>query len=200
MKKIFLLACVILATGRAPGAVLINLDAELLKNSSGAPMNGLAILMASPTASFNAPTATSFLNGNAEVYRWNVAGGITEISQSIDLSLSVQSGYPLQLYWFPGLSTGSTAPGAGATYGSYRDGTGGVDGGDVWTVPIDGQPRTLVFATSDATVLFSGGSNPSAAGLAITPVPESAFYSVTCGLLCFGFVVCRRMVGSKRSE
>ena len=161
-------------------AATVTLDAEVLKDSLGAPMpiSGLVVLTAGTTGSFFGPTATGFVGGSEVILKtWDLSsfatpGLLSVTTGDIPFGGGWDTGDPLRIYWYPTLSLASLAPGAGTPYGTYRDATG-VDGSAAWTTAGLGDTIALKFYTSDATFLNSGGSNTANAGRASsTVVPE----------------------------
>ncbi|MCF7762225.1 MAG: hypothetical protein K9N62_00975 [Verrucomicrobia bacterium] len=180
---ILLASALVLIMSRNPACgVTINIDAEGLKTSTGDPMpiSGLVILAASTLdASFGNPTASSFFGGDdIEVGRWDLTSfGVPGAFQGMTGSLIASSvsanwtvGDPLQLLWFPTLTLGSLAPGAGTSFGQYRNDTG-LDGSAAWLTPSDSSTISLKFFTEDASFLNGGGSNPSSSGMASFSTP-----------------------------
>jgi hypothetical protein len=182
-------------------SVTFNIDAEVLKTSGGAPMpiTGLVMLVADTSVNgFSGPTDTAFVNGDdLELMRWSLdstfgPGVFQKAANNLPLLGSWDANDPVQLYWFPTLTVGSATPGAGTSYGQYRDAVG-LDMSDIWVTPSAGGTVDLKFFTSDATFLHSGGSNPDSAGDAsLTTVPEPSAYSAVFAMLCLAGVVVRR--------
>ena len=83
-------------------------------------------------------------------------GQINTIISGIALSGNWNASDALAIYWYPTLGTNATVPGAGTSYGFYRDpvangGTGtGTDGSDAWFTPADGNLINIYFFTGDA--------------------------------------------------
>jgi hypothetical protein len=210
MNKVWcLIACTLLPmTG--VGQVSFNLDAELLKDNSGNPMglSGLVILAASGGDNvFTPPSASAFFTGDDfELGRWDLNSGFMTpgVFQIPTTTFNPSSSFtgdvsPVQLYWFPSLTTGSASPGLGTHYGTFTDAVGH-NGSDPWTMPADAFPRTLKFATKDATgTLFAPGEgffDPSAGNASLTVVPEPSFYACIIGLGCLGWAVIARRIRS----
>jgi len=211
MKKLLFVGLISLscATARCQ-FVDFSMEAEVLKTSGGAPMptSGLAILVASTLdASFGGPTDISFASGSddIELKRWDLSAGfntpgvLAATSGSLLLSGNWDATDPVQLYWFPTLTLASSAPGAGTSYGQYRDAVGGFQpGGQIWTTPSAGNTRFLKFFTSDATVLSAGGNSPASAGNAsLTTVPEPSEYAMVFGMFCFAGALIRRSLKAR---
>jgi hypothetical protein len=204
MKKLLFVGLISLSHATAHCQfVAFNVEAEVLKTSGGSPMpaSGLAVLVASTVdATFGGPTPASFASGvdDMEVARWDLTlngpGVLQVTSGPLSRSAPWDAGDPVQLYWFPTLTIGSSVPGAGTSYGQYRDGVGGVEpGGEVWTTPADTITRTLKFFTTDATFLVAGGNSPASAGNAsFTTVPEPSEYAMFFGMFCFAGALIRR--------
>ena len=167
------------------------------------PTNGLVLLVASTNGVFGGPIATNFVSSNnVVVARWDLSATGTP-GQFSDTALDSQpiptglsAGNQLMLYWFPTLNIGSTAPGAGTSYGFYRDATAalgnygaGLNGSDPWFVPADGNAVGIFFITTDDPY-YSGGLTPATNGWASYTVPSAfspptvnpATYTRTSGL------------------
>lgn len=170
------------------------------------PTTGLVILVASTNGVFGGPTPTSFVSSNnAVLAKWDLSNSgspglfsdsMGEISLS-SLPAGFGSGNQLMLYWFPTLTISATAPGAGTSYGFYRDATaaygnygGGLDyTSDPWFIPASSGNASMAFYTTDDPYT-PGGHTPAAAGLASYTVPSSfspptvnpATYTRTSGL------------------
>ena len=171
------LALAAMLRSQASATITINLAADTLKTAGGSPMpvTGLVILVASTNGvQFGGPTSAAFVSGgNVEVGRWNLSatatpGQLNVVLGPIAIPAGLSAGNALAMYWFPTLTTNATTPGAGVTYGYYRDPVAngvfasGVDGSDPWYLPADGTSQTaMYFVTTDA-----GGSVPATNGLA----------------------------------
>jgi len=168
--------------------VTINVAGETLKTGGGSspmPTTGLVILVATTNGTtFGGPTAASFASGpgDFEVARWNlsgtgVPGQFSDVVSERALSGGLAAGQALALYWFPTLTIGASAPGAGTSYGFYRDsvanGTAGsgTDGSDPWFVPSDNSTVAIYFATVTGADGNALGSVPNSAGYASYTVP-----------------------------
>jgi hypothetical protein len=159
----------------------IQISAETLRTAGGSslmPAGGLVILVTTTNGTtFGGPTATSFASGpgDLEVARWSLgsAGVFSDGIDNLDLTGGKAAGQALALYWFPTLTISNSVPGAGTSYGYYRDSspngaTGtGVDFSDPWFIPPDGTPGWSPFL---ATVSGSG-SVANSAGYANFTVP-----------------------------
>jgi len=212
MKKLLFVGLISLSLATAHCQFVdFGVDAEVLKTSGGAPMptSGLAVLVASTLdASFAGPTDTSFASGSDDIVlqKWdlstgfNMPGVLSVTMGSMLLTGNWNTGDPVQLYWFPTLTLGSSAPGAGTSYGQYRDAVG-VDGSQVWTTPAPGVTGSLKFFTSDATFLNAGGSNPAVVGNAsLTTVPEPSEYAMVFGMFCFAGAFIRRSLKARSAR
>jgi hypothetical protein len=207
MNKWILLGWALLPLG-ASAQVTFNIDAEKLKDENGTamPLTGLVILAASTTDSiFTPPTAGAFFPGadDIEIMRWNLQGSafgpgiFSDSTGSQNPSGNWNAGDPVQLYWFPSLTTASTAPGSGTRYGTFTDSIGH-DGGDAWKTPASGTPLTsLKFFTKDSSVLFPTGAgffDPPAGNSSLTVVPEPSEYAALLGLGCLGWAMLSRKI------
>jgi len=192
----------------ASATVTFNVDASLLKNQSGVLIpegTGLLILAASTTdGTFADPTDTGFFSGDdIELARWSMttgfgAGIFNETTGGLTLSGSWNVGDPLQLYWFPSLTTGASQPSSGSRYGTYRHPTG-LDGSDPWVTPSDfgGPTVTLNLLTPDNG---GNGSNPNGNAI-FTVVPEPAEYAALAGVAClaWGLLARKRKAAAQAS-
>ncbi len=181
--RILILAVLALASWTSH-ALTIQVDADLLKDSSGnaMPTNGLVVLVASTTdTNFNGPTAGAFATGDdIVVAKFNLAssgapGVLIDVAASLSFSGNWNPGDPLAIYWFPTLTTNSTAPTAGIPYGMYTT-TTPLDGSDPWVTPQSSANIDLRFITTDSDSVNGhlAGSNPASAGLASLVVTGSA--------------------------
>ncbi len=171
-----------LACPWAQATVTFNIDAADLRTAGGElmPLSGLVLLVASPTdAVFGGPTAGAFVTGDDVIlFRGELNLGMPGIFQAA-VNFAFESfpglgpGDPVQLYWFPTLTTAATSPGEGATYGTYRHGTG-LDGSAPWVVPADGALVDLKFITAS-----QGGSNPDILGFASQVITRPVILSLT---------------------
>jgi hypothetical protein len=206
MKTIVAIAFTIVLTLQSYASVTISVAAANLRDSSGGLMgtDRLAILVsAGADGNFSGPTASSFVSGDdIEVFRWNLSapgtpGQFNNSTSSIFLDtaprLGWQSGQLLELYWYPTLTLSASSPGAGTSYGAYRDPATNplltLDGSDLWVTPSDAGTATLNFFTTTF-----GGTNPEPAGLAssATPVPEPTAYAIVVGIGCLAGAVIRK--------
>jgi len=176
--------------------ITIQVDADLLKDSSGnaMPTNGLVVLVASTTDStFNPPTAGSFVSGDDIVLakfdlRSSGANGVLiDVASSLTLTGNWTPGDPLAIYWFPTLTTNSTAPTAGIAYGFYTT-TTPLDGSDAWTTPTAPANIDLRFITTDSDTVNGhlAGLNPPSAGLASNVVGSGNLTAPTLGVSLLG--------------
>jgi hypothetical protein len=150
----------------------IRYDAE-----SPMPASGQIVVAASTGSFFSGPTPESFVSGNdVLLYRANIGTGDGIFGDIISFNLSalgVQTGNPVQLYWFPTLTSADTAPGFSTPFGAYHHPTG-LDGSAPWFIPGDGATISLTFQT-----VGFGGSNPDIAGYAtFMTVPEPSTYAL----------------------
>jgi hypothetical protein len=163
-------------------ALTIEVDADLLKNSDGSsmPTNGLVLLVASTTDStFNAPTSGAFVSGDDIVLaKFDLSssgspGVLIDVAKSLTLTGNWTVGDPLAIYWFPTLTTNSSAPTAGIPYGMYTTASP-LDGSDPWVTPQNSANIDLRFITTDADPNnHLAGSNQASTGLASLTVGAS---------------------------
>ena len=187
-KRLALCFCLITMPTLLKATVAVEIDAGILRNATGTspvPVGGLLELIASPSgsaANFSAPTATSFVSGDNIVvatFAMNYAVQTGETDSFVTLVLqnttgpasatTFDAGDPLLLRWYPTLTTASTSPGIGTTYGQFRSDTGEL-GGSAWVTPADGSSISLVFNT-----MAAGGTHAEATGYAsnvVVSVPE----------------------------
>jgi hypothetical protein len=211
MKKLLFVGLISLSCATAHCQFVdFSIEAEVLKTSGGSPMptSGLAVLVASTLdGSFGGPTDTSFASGSDDIVlkKWDLTTGLNQpgvlqdLSGTLPLSGNWDSGDLVQLYWFPTLTLASSVPGAGTSYGQYRDAVGGFEsGGQIWTTPAPAATRFLKFFTTDATVLVAGGNSPASAGNAsLTTVPEPSEYAMIFGMFCFAGALIRRSLKAR---
>ncbi len=200
MKSNCTIAFLALSCLWARATITLNTDAGDLRTFGGSalmPSSGQIFLVASTTDGlFGGPTAASFVSGDDVILFRGDCGDVGYFQAAILFSLSgaLDAGDPLQLYWFPTLTSSSLSPGEGTTYGSYRDAVG-IDGSIPWAVPSDGATSNLKFLT-----IGEGGTNPEAAGWAnqtVAPVPEASNL-ITAGLT-LGLCALRLFRGHGRS-
>lgn len=168
------------------------------------PDGGLLLLVASTTdTTFTTPTATSFTPGTDDIVVAKFAlnsttvgvGGDTNQQITYTYSGNFNVGDPLELFWYPTLTTSATTPGNNTSFGMFRtDQVQSADGSDIaWIAPANGGPYNLFFLTTS-----QGGSNPDAFGIAnltVNPVPEPSIYAVLgLGLGGLTFAAMRRRV------
>jgi hypothetical protein len=181
--RILIFAALALASWTSQ-ALTIQVDADLLKDANGAAMstNGLVVLVASTTDStFSGPTSGAFATGDdIVVAKFNLAssgapGVLIDVAPSLSFSGNWNPGDPLAIYWFPTLTTNSTAPTAGTPYGTYTT-TSPLDGSDPWVTPQSSANIDLRFITTDSDSVNGHlpGSNSAASGLASLVVGGSA--------------------------
>ena len=207
--------CLLGLTSITHASVNIEIDAGLLETALGTstiPANGLLQLITTPSgspANFSAPTATSFTSGDNVVLESFAANfkssGVTgEIDNTFTITLqntgastptTFDQGDPLLLRWYPSLTTSSTAPGLGTTYGQFTSTTGETVGsvsGSAWATPADSQSITLLFITQN-----DGGSYANTLGQAnnmVNAVPEPSTYFMV-GFIALGVAGAARWQG-----
>ncbi|MEZ5276362.1 MAG: fibronectin type III domain-containing protein [Opitutaceae bacterium] len=166
----------------ATAAISLSLDAEKLESGTGGamPTSGLLLLVVSTEDdTFSLPTADEFVAGSSDdviLATWDLSdgGGVPGVFSGLASNLAYEVGFdagdPLMLYWFPASTKSSTGPGAGASYGLFRDGDG-IMTGSVWELPADGTLLySLKFFTENATEVADGGHLPAYAGSAALPL------------------------------
>lgn len=91
-------------------------------------------------------------NGTADAGEFRQAVGI-------DFGSDIPFGAPVQLYWFPSLSSSAQIAPAGTAYGAYRSGVADADGSEAWVLPADGtNGYELIFLTADAGSTVHAGT------------------------------------------
>lgn len=192
IKKSLVAACCLLSVASvAKSAIVVEIDAGILRDATGTstvPVGGLLQLIATPSgnaANFVAPTSGSFVGGDNIVvatFAMNYVFQPGETDNKVTLTLqntgpssatTFDQGDPLLLRWYPSLTTASTVPGLGTTYGQYRN-AAGESGGIAWVTPADGSTN-LTPAGLNFNTLGAGGTNPETAGFAtniVVAVPE----------------------------
>jgi hypothetical protein len=208
MKKFALLFAIALASlsVRSQASVTINLEvAQLLTSGSAAIPNGCLIeLIGDTSTTFGAPTASSFTGTDPnevvlDSFAMNSASvGIAgDFEQQIVLTLTgsgvpPDAGSDLLLRWFPTLTTSSSTPGAGTSYGQFT--TTAVENGSniAWVIPANGSTDALKFLT-----VSQGGSEANSTGVANLvvggAVPEpSSLAAIGSIIVCGGAVALRR--------
>jgi hypothetical protein len=199
------------ALSRAQTAT-IDLEVGQLLNSVSSPIpNGALVqLLADTSGTFGAaPTPTSFTGGDPDEVLLSSFSlndstlegtpGTSYDALTVDLSGpdSASAGTFLFLRWYPTLTTGSSAPGVGTTYGQftssldeYPSDTAAIS----WKMPSAGSTDDLYFLTQSVDTQGDGtASNPPAnsAGIAnlvvaVVPEPSSSFLFAAAGLLAVG--------------
>jgi MYXO-CTERM domain-containing protein len=168
--------------------VTLNLEAaQLLTSGSITIPNGCLIqLLGDTSTTFGAPTSSSFTGTDPnEVVLASFAmdsstvGVAGDFKEPIILTLT-GTGFPpdaesdLLLRWYPTLTTSSSTPGSGTSYGQFR--TDSIENGSniAWVLPASGT-KALNFVT-----ISQGGTEPNSAGVAnliIGAIPEPSTVS-----------------------
>jgi hypothetical protein len=206
---------------QSQGGITLNLGGRDLRTSGGAalfPVNGLVILVASTQNSdFLAPTPDSsftpmgiFVPGGDDIVIGTVgASALGKAGLALnDIAFfgNWNANDPLKMYWFPSLTTASTSPTAGTSYGAYRsDSAMYIPGSDPqlqysdsWLTPAESGAAALTLLTQS-----QGGASPDSAGwanLTVVPEPITSALGIFGGLLVGvqGFRWLRKSVCSKR--
>ncbi len=153
----------------------VNMVAADLQDGSGnlAPSNSVAVLVADTgNNGFANPQPDFALSIGAVWGADDVVVGLWDLGDSVNCSGNdggalcaqtivnylggVAPGQTLKLYWFPSLTLSSNTLGV-TTYGGYTDQVG-IDGSDVWQMPVGGSTLNLLFLTDPY------GSNPRTTG------------------------------------
>lgn len=215
MKKLLLVlaACNVFVGAASAYNVTFDIQADLLKTSTGAamPTTGICLLVASTSnaafGTINAGaslTVGSFLDGGDDqiLFKMDLSTNATPGSfvgaPSIltqNFSANLDGNDPLVLYWFPTLSMASnTIPNTATQYGSFRT-TTTQDGGQSWVMPgATTSGYRLYFLTQDAAIYGPGSHLPAESRASFTTaVPEPSTYAMLL-LAGLGGVVLRRRV------
>jgi len=176
--------------------VIINLNAEILRNADGSlmPSSGLVLLAASTqNPDFAEPSDTEFLPGFDDIIlgKWSLGSNDGRFGAEFNgvLSGSWSSGDHLRLYWYPTLTEAATEPGAGTPYGTYRSDIPDVEeSSSGWFTPNDGATESIGFFTADS----GGPGGNDGRALLTTPVPEPSFYAGAFAAGCLAWAVAKR--------
>lgn len=198
MKKtlIFALSMCLISICRSQ-TVTLNIQSGIMSNSVGTvvPDGSLFQVIASPDATFAAPTAGSFTGGSNDIVIFSYAvnsvasgaSGYVLTAPVINLSTYAIAGDFLELRWFPTLTTGSASPGGSTFYGQYGYAEQSTS---AWIAPASGQTLSYAFLTTSA-----GGTLADTVGQAMSqtaPIPEPSTYAAIFGVAALGFVAYRR--------
>lgn len=176
MKLLSSLAPLLAASCLTARAVTFSIDAEVLKDANGLPMQtGVVVLTAATTGAFSGPSGNEFATGGELfLYKWDISligeGALSDLTAPLSFTGDWDAGDPLRLYWFPGLDINASGPQEGMEFGYYSD-AAGIDGSDPWITPGESDNANLKFFTADATLISAGGSNSELAGEATSTVP-----------------------------
>lgn len=171
-----------LACPWATATVTFNIDAADLRTAEGGlmPLTGQVLLVASPAdAVFGRPIPEAFVSGDDVIlFRGELNLGVPGVFQmsvnfAFDSFPGLGPGDPVQLYWFPTLTSAATSPGEGATFGVFRHDPG-LDGSAPWVIPGDGALVDLKFITTS-----QGGSHADLLGYASRVVTRPVILSLT---------------------
>ncbi|MBE0544074.1 MAG: hypothetical protein IH623_22255 [Verrucomicrobia bacterium] len=187
----------------AQATITLNISAGELRSSDGTelmPIGGQVFLVASTTDTlFGAPRADYFVSGDDVIlFRWSLQeidegpGYFSGTAPGLDLGdfIGLNSGDPLQMYWYPTLTADATEPGEGTPFGFYRHPTG-LDESAPWVVPSDGSIVSLNFFTVGSVLDGSNANELGWASFTVAPVPEASnliFGGLALGLVAFRFV------------
>lgn len=207
--KLLFLALSLGAFSSASASVTIDVQAEVLKTSSGVAIpldsrilvvadtsgNGFGTLQAGAAFAIDSLVAGTDdrIVGVFDMSVWGEAGVFQ--TPSFTPELSSVTGWtandPLALIWLPTQTSADSALIGGAEYGIFFGPTG--SGGDAWLTPTDGNPGSFFFFTSDASTLSSAGTfapNSSYANLQVAAVPEPGRFLLS--MLGLAMLVVRR--------
>jgi hypothetical protein len=195
-KYLFVTLSILLGSSLQAAEFSFTVDAGYLRDNAGnlMPTTGLVMPVAGANSSFAPPTATAFVGGD-DVVLWSRTLSLSDPGtlSAFASNLPEEPGYtggPVLLRWFPSLTLGSTAPGAGTAYGEYRS-SAGLDGSASWFVPAAGTTIGYAFSTSDFVVV---GSNPavSARAQCVAGIPEPVSSGLVIAVVMGVFVLYRR--------
>ena len=219
MIKKFLLAfaaCNIFVAAASAYNVTFDIQADLLKTSTGAamPTSGICLLVASTSnatfGTINAGaslTTGTFLDGGDDQILFKMDLSINSTPGSFvgapsiltqNFSTNLDGNDPLILYWFPDLTMNtSTIPNTATQYGAFRT-TTTQDGGQSWVMPgATTSGYRLYFLTSDAAIYGPGTHLPvESRSLLNTVVPEPSTYAMLLLAGLGGGVALRRRVAA----
>ena len=188
MKLLLALAALLLTAISSFATVTINFGAGDLYQSDGTtpiPFGSLLQIVVSTTDNtFTAPTAGNFTGGSSDDVIWasfgtndNAGSGTFTGQLVLTLSGNITAGDQILLRWWPTLTTSSTSPSPGDTFGQFRtDAQESFSSPGGWVVPADGQTITLNFLTQNL-----GGAEPESAGRAtftVAPIPEPSTFAL----------------------
>jgi hypothetical protein len=204
-KSLLLIAILLLTAFSARASITINLGGDELFQSNGTtaiPLGSLIQLVASTTDNtFSTPTPADFVGGSSDdiilaSFGSNNSLGSGSFVQPLTFTLSgnLTAGDQLLLRWWPSLTTSSSTPGSGTSFGQFR--TNNVENfSDInWTVPADGSTVSLNFLdTSSGIATTPEPDSAGTASLSTTAVPEPSTYaSALLGLGGIGLAAIRR--------
>lgn len=190
-----------LALGTNSFALTLVIDAEALKDQNDTRISegsGLVLVLADTLGDGFATNLTAGLSlstggmliGNdmivakSVVFSDGFGAGCFEVTfTGLSLAGNWDANDSLALYWFPALSTSTSATANGNYYGVFVGGPG-------WTTPSGGT-ASMNFFTSDATELNGGGSYPASRGISsLQIIPEPS--SVALVVIGFGLIAAAR--------
>lgn len=189
------LLLVLSAVGLRAQTITIDFSLGVLSNAAGTALadGALVQIIASPDATFAAPTGTTFVSGgDLLVYSvgldsasGGMAGATVINPGALSLSSTPIAGYNLIARWFPTLTTASSAPGYGTAYGQW-----GFPNDASWFAPAPPGTSSYSFLT-----VAAGGANADTLGrasLSTAAIPEPSTYAAIAGALALGAVGYRR--------
>jgi hypothetical protein len=181
-----LLALLLPAAGLRAQTITIDFSLGILSNATGTALadGALVQIIASPDATFAAPTGTTFVGGGdilvtslgLDSATSGTAGATVITLTNLSLTTTPVAGYNLLARWFPTLTTASSTPGYGTAYGQW-----GFPNDATWVAPAAGLTSSYSFLTATA-----GGPNADTLGrasLSTPAVPEPSTYAAIAGAL-----------------
>lgn len=187
-----LLALPLLATAQT---VTMVFTVGILANAGGTALSdgSLVQLIASPDATFAAPTDTTFVGGNDVLFysagfdssTIGTPGGAQITLTGLSLTTYPIATYKLALRWFPTLTTAATTPGASTAYGQFD-----FNSDATWVAPSAGNSDNYTMLTTAAS-----GSLPNSTGyasLTTAAIPEPSTYAALAGLAALAAAAWRR--------
>lgn len=198
MRKLLILATLLLSLEAAQATVTINVGGANLYNANGSQLmqpGMLVQLVASTTdTTFNSPTPGSYTGGSADdlvLFSFNInqGAGATNVALIIDFANfpNLTTGDPLLLRWYPTIAgpdtPSSTLPGGpavGSPFGQFRIDIPELNNGSNfgWLTPADGATITLNFLTQMINPTSTHTESEGFANMTVMAIPEPSSYAL----------------------